>query len=304
MGTPSTGAFTKFAVDDSAVTQLSDFDGDSFAYELLGGTDLRLVTVNAFNDGIRGTRSRNKARVRQVQRRVTGGITMNPTPVELDQWFPRILGAAEVADAFALAETVPEFGVLIDRVAARYVYTGCKVSRCTISGRQGELISFRVDIEGKDEIESATAFPGTIPAIDGGAPYVFSDCTFALTADASAVEVQEFEITIDNVVSADRFMNSLTRNTIVALDRMVTVRLVVPFTADEIDLHDQAAGGQGGTLTLTNGGQSTLFTFGALDTPAETPSITGKDELTQTLNMTAYKSGSTPELAITHDSTA
>jgi hypothetical protein len=63
-----------------------------------------------------------------------------PTPVELDAWLPRILGASESADSFLLAETVPEFGMLFDRGAERFVYTGCKVSRAVFSGAPGQLI--------------------------------------------------------------------------------------------------------------------------------------------------------------------
>lgn len=301
MGTPSQGALTKMAIDDSTVTALSDFDGNSYAVEYIS-EDLRMVQTINYNNGIRGTRSRNKERCVITQEQVAGSIVIEPTVVELDTWFPRILGAAESTDTFALAETVPEFGVLIDRIVQRHVYTGCRVNRATFTGAQGQPIRMTVEIEGETEVLSATAFPGTVPAIDSGVPYIVGQTTFALSADASATEVQSWTIVIDNMLSVDRYMNSVTRTQLSAQDRLITLSMVVPYTADEKDLYDQAVAGAAGTLTLTNGGTSTLFSFANVKAPAESPVISGKSELFLTLNMTAYKSGSTNELIVTHDS--
>jgi hypothetical protein len=162
----------------------------------------------------------------------------------------------------------------------------------------------RLDIEGETEVISATAWPGTIPAIDSGSPYIFSDTTFALAADASAAEVRSFEISIDNGLITDRFMNSVTRSTIPAADRVVSVSLTVPYTPDEVDLHKQALAGGSGSITLTNGNTSTLFTFGNLKAdPAVSPVIGSRgSEILLGLQMKAYKTGSTNEIAVTHDS--
>lgn len=304
MGTPAIGALTTFVVDDSVTSTLGDFDAGSFRYEFVPPLNLGMTQTHADGPGIRGTRSHAKETVRITQERIGGSITLRPTPVELDQWLPRILGAAESSDSFALGESIPAWSALVDRVTNRFIYAGCYVNKATFSGSQGQPITLALDIEGLSETISASAVPGGVPAINSGAPYVFSDCTYALTADASATLVREFEITIDNVLTADRYFNSVTRAPLFATDRMITVKLVVPYTSDEVDLYDQAVAGAAGTLTLTNGGQSTLFTFANLKCPAETPPIQDKGEMLLTLNMVAYQSGSTKELVVTHDSTA
>lgn len=301
MGTPSTGVEATIAVDDSDTATIGDFDSNSFSYEV-NSENLRMVQNHVNSAGIRGSRSRVKERVRIAQEQITGSIVMNPTPIELDEWLPRILGAAESTDTFALAETVPAFSVLIDRVANRFIYKGCYVNRATFRGSQGGLIEMSLDLEGKTETVSGTAVPGTVPAIDNGAPYVFSDLTFSLGVDASAAEVRDFEIVIDNVLDTQRYMNSVTRSQLPSTDRIITCRMTVPYTADEADLYDQAVAGGTGSLTLTNGGVSTVFTFGNLKAPTESPVIQSKGEILLSLNMTAYKSDSTDELVVTHDS--
>src|SRR5688572_4980982 len=55
--------------------------------------------------GIRGTRSHVSERTRAGTYRVQGTINFHPTPAMLDLLLPRILGANEATDVFALAET-------------------------------------------------------------------------------------------------------------------------------------------------------------------------------------------------------
>jgi hypothetical protein len=49
---------------------------------------------------------------------------------------------------------------------------------------------------------------------------------------------------------------------------------------------------------------STAFAFGNLRYPVESPVVPGKTELELYVNMIAYSSSTTPEIRITHDSTA
>ncbi len=62
--------------------------------------------------------------------------------------------------------------------------------------------------------------------------------------------------------------------------------------------------GTSGTVTMTNGNMSTLFSFANLRAPQESPITPGKTELELHVNMIAYTSGSTREIILTHDSTA
>src|SRR5262245_36756514 len=83
--------------------------------------------------GLRGTRSRPVERTRDGTYAVGGSIRFHVTPALLDLLLPRILGAPESSDLFALTESLPEFDVLVDRVARRFVYGGCKVARAIFS---------------------------------------------------------------------------------------------------------------------------------------------------------------------------
>lgn len=298
MATPNATVSNRFALDPDGVA-VSDFDSGSKQYEFLSeSVMMRQTHVDSL--GIRGTRSRVKDHVRIGLQEVGGSISMCLTPAELDDWLPRILGTSS-GDSFTLTEALPEFGVLFDRGAERFVYSGCKVARAVFAGSPGQLITCTVDLIGKATSGGvATSWPGTIPAINTGQPYVFSDLTFALSADASADEMLGFRLTIDNFVQR-RFANSVNAVEVYAADRLITLDIDTPFTSDEIDLYSQSVSGNGGTLTLTNGSQSTLFTFANLKVPNEDP-ITGSrgGEMTGTLRMVAYMSGSDRELVVTH----
>lgn len=298
MGTPSISTLSKLAIKSGVVTQLSDFSSGT-ALEFVS-EELRYTQSIVYNNGIRGTRSRNGERCRIAQGVVNGSIVLHPTPVEISSLLPLILGSGSV-----LAEAVEEFGVLVDRVARRFVYTGCRVSRATISGSQGQPIMFKLDIEGETEVVSASAFPSL--TIDNGAPYIFSDTTFTLAAASGATEVRAFEIVIDNGLVTDRFNNSVTRTVIPGGDRVVMLNLTVPYTSDEVALHPQTATGAAGTLTVTNGGTSTLFSFANLKSnPAQSPVVGSRgNEILLNLQLQAYKTDASgvAELVVTHDAT-
>lgn len=302
MGTPSANVHGRFAVDPNGAS-ISDFDAGSEQYEFQS-ENVRMVETHEDTIGVRGTRSRVADHVRLARRDVGGPVGMMLTPVELDAWLPRILGAAENADSFAVDESLPEFGLLFDRGPQRHVYTGCKVARAVFSGAPNQLIGCSLDFLGKQEIRTATAWPGTIPAINSGQPYVFSDLTFSLSADTSATECLGFTLTIDNFLER-RFANSVHATQIFPTDRLVTLEMLLPYTADEIDLVGQGVAGAGGTMTWTNGGQSTLWTFNNLKAPSESPVTPSRSgERTCTVRMSAYMSSTNREVVVTHDSAA
>src|SRR5580658_1278795 len=96
----SSGVFAKLAMDPSSITSGSE------AYDFNSESLTQHVPL-VLGDGISGTRSRLSSRVRQGVFDVGGSITLEPTPVELANLLPRILGAAGSGNTFALAETLP-----------------------------------------------------------------------------------------------------------------------------------------------------------------------------------------------------
>src|SRR5262249_45356388 len=142
-------------------------------------------------------------------------------------------------------------------------------------------------------------FPNISPPLDP--PYVFQDGT--LTLLSASRKMIEFAITIDNGV-VPRFTNSQAATDLSPTDRVVTLDCRTPYTSDEVDLYGQNVGGAGAaTLAFVNGGYSTTFSIPKLQFPDASPTVGGKGEITLQLHGTARKSGSTNELAVTHDST-
>jgi hypothetical protein len=261
---------------------------------------LRAAREIVETSGIRGTRSMPIERTRDGTVRINGTIAFHATPAMLDLLLPRIMGSAEVADLFAVAETLPEFDVLIERVAKRFVYAGCKVARATFRATAGGALELDLEITGKSETVSATAFP-TIAA-PNDPPYIWSDAV--CTVEGSARVVTRWELSIDNQLNA-RFSNSNTATDIHTQGRVVTVSMTVPYTSDEVDLYGiNSSGASGATFVLTNGGRSITFTVGALAVADSSPGVSGPGEILLEMNGIAKSSGSTKELSITSDSTA
>jgi hypothetical protein len=261
---------------------------------------LRAAREIVETSGIRGTRSMPIERTRDGTVRINGTIAFHATPAMLDLLLPRIMGSAEVADLFAVSETLPEFDVLIERVAKRFVYAGCKVARATFRATAGGALELDLEITGKSETVSATAFPAITAPTDP--PYVWSDAV--CTVEGSARVVTRWELSIDNQLNA-RFSNSNTATDIHTQGRVVTVSMTVPYTSDEVDLYGiNSSGASGATFVLTNGGRSITFTVGALAVADSSPVVGGPGEILLEMNGIAKSSGSTKELSITSDSTA
>ena len=261
---------------------------------------LRAAREIVETSGIRGTRSMPIERTRDGTVRINGTVSFHATPAMLDLLLPRIMGSAEVSDLFAVAETLPEFDVLIERVAKRFVYAGCKVARATFRATAGGALELDLEITGKSETVSATAFPAITAPTDP--PYIWSDAV--CTVEGSARVVTRWELSIDNQLNA-RFSNSNTATDIHTQGRVVTVSMTVPYTSDEVDLYGiNSSGASGATFVLTNGGRSITFTVGALAVADSSPVVGGPGEILLEMSGIAKSSGSTKELSITSDSTA
>ncbi len=276
------------------------FDASSEPYEFVAET-LRKRQTMLDTAGIRGTRSRHAARTRLGTYEVAGNITLHPDPASLDLLLPRILGAAEAADVFALAETLPHFGVMIDRVAKVFTYSGCKVNRAWFRSRAGGLLELELEIFGKTETVGNV---GTFPALTLGtsaayAPYVHSDAVLTLVGSTRVMTGVEIEI--DNHL-ARRFSNSVSATDVSPQDRTITLRATTPYTSSEADLYGQSPAGVTAGVVYTNGNMSTAFTFGVAQFPDTSPVVNARGEITLPLAGVARMTGSTKELAVTHDS--
>jgi hypothetical protein len=274
------------------------FNTSSEPYEFLNESVQKRAVILDTN-GIRGTRSHSEERTKAGINECGGTIVLNPSPADLDLLLPRILGATEATDAFLVAETLPPFGLLVERVAEQFQYTDCKINRATFRSRAGELLELELDIMALSEIVG-TAFPAITPGIaTNNDPFVFHEGVITLVSGARVCT--EFEISIDNQLRR-RFSNSVNATDLTAGDRVVTCKFVTPYTASELDLYAQVTAGSTGTVVFTNGTITTTFTLGVIQFPDVTPTISGKDEIFLTLEGIARKTGSTADIAVTNDS--
>jgi hypothetical protein len=260
----SPGALTKVSLNGTAMAVISCS---------LGKREMLLQ-----RNGLRGYRSHIDTDVRKGPQRIGGTIGLEPSAAELVALMALAIGTGGNA-----TDDIPSFSAVIDRVARVDTYAGCKISRATISGQQGGIISCSLDIVGKTEAVNT----GTVATPASTIPYILSD--LVLTLINTARQTQSFSLVIDNHIDAERFLNSVTLDQVIPLDRTVTLTTTHPYNDANIGLYDQAVGGSAGILALNNGTTVCQFDFGKLQLPAESVDIPGKAELMLTLNMIATK---------------
>jgi hypothetical protein len=263
--------------------------------------------------GMRGSRSEVLERLRQGVMTIGGAIVLEPSPTELRALLPRILGGSEGSEVgyytYALAETLPSFYVAVHRVGGDlYTYTGCVVDSAVFRSVAGGPLELTLNIEALSEVVSGS-FPSL--TIDAYPPFMHYDST--LTLNGSAVTALEVQLTIDNMLKKDRFVNSQNRTDLPPTGRKVTLRAVVPYTADTNALYDGGVAGITSDLKWTFGGagdgaagKSLHFTLQKVVFPArKSPAVGNKgDEITLLLEGQVYKTGSTAEVSAKVDVTA
>lgn len=301
------GALARFLVEPGqspytfdASSEIYDFHSESLAKHG------RIVGAR----GITGSRSQLIGLTRLGSYAVGGRISMPTNPYDLDNWLPRILGGTATGDTFPLAESLPWFGVMFNRVTGTFVYEGCHVNRAVWRGTAGpadgepELIEQILEIYCLDEDATAT-YPSTPPTLSQGTnrkPYIMGDGT--LTIDGTTYNFQEFVLVIDNVLHP-RWVNSLTPETLCPQDRVVTLRVRTPFTADVFSglyANASAITGVAASLAFTNGTVSTTFNFTNLQWADTSPVVPGKTEIPLYIDFVARSAGS-GELSVTNDAT-
>lgn len=261
--------------------------------------------------GITGTRSQPAERTKLGQYKVGGRLAMDTSPLDLDKWLPRILGAAEDDDVFAVAETLPAFYTLINKVSAVFRYDSCYINRAVFRGEadpegEGSIIEFLLDIMAKDETLGVT-WPDPEPALGvaaANAPYILHEGV--LTIDSVAYPIRDFVLALDNHMEP-RWVNSITATEICPQSRTVILRTTNPFTATEYaDLYNNtdARSGVAADLTFTNGDFSTEFALAGLQWADTTPVVKGKFEIPLYLDFAARMKSTDREIVVTNVSVA
>lgn len=307
MACSALGTFSRFAAHGGSSPRTFGVGSENYSilYE-----DIKSRRILQGNTGITGTRSRWAGKVRTHSYLVSGRVAMQVSPKELTAWLPRIFGGAISGTDVPLADTLPEFDLLIDRESDIYKYVDCQVVNAIIRGSSSEggekedLIELIMTIVGKSET-NGQSWSGSIPALTvdaNDAPYGFWEGV--LTVDSAALPMDQFVLSVDNGLAV-RFRNSLTPTCIRATDRIVKLAAQMPFTTTS---HAKALASNTaavtGSLVFTNAGMSTSFAFAALRNIYTTPTIPGRSEIPLQAEFEAYRTVSTAEVVITHDATA
>jgi hypothetical protein len=303
MPTASMGAQSQVALSSTA-----SFSSASQAISVVSENVVRQgVILDA--DEIRGTRARSQERTRTGPYKVGGPVVLYPDVTILDSLLGYILGAGPTSSVYSLAETLPSFYLSIDRIANVFQYGPCYVGKAVFSASSSDpLLKLTLDIEAETEtVNSSGSWEGTAQSLKR--PYVFSDSVGGITVASTVYSSFLFELTVDNMLLADRFQNSLTRTVIPATDRRIDLKLETAFTSVEASLYGVNVGAFGtASVVFTSAEESnSVLTFtmgGALEYPQQSPNVPGKtSEIHLRIDGTARKSGSTSELTITNSHT-
>jgi len=252
-------------------------------------------TETQFNSpGITGSRTRLKQRTRTVRKAIAGGIVMQPTPTEIDFLLEYILGGTPAAGVTDVADALPEVYIHVDRVTDDHLYNKCVCSQAIFRGSSGQPIELETQWEGETETASG-GFPAlSLPTDD---IFVFSDIT--LTLEGSARTIEDFTLTINNMLATELYRNSISRSEIPPQDREVVLAVTLPYDADNADLYNAAIAGAALTLVISDG--STTYTIAAANAkiPADSPNVPGKSEIPLSITVNLFGDGTNSECKFT-----
>lgn len=297
------GAFTKLLIEPGAGT----FDASSERYAILG-ENLTRVQPYQGRRRITGDRSNYSDGVRPHSYVVTGGIALQPGPAELVNLLPRVLWGA----GYAIGNTAPEFDILVDRENGIFRYTGCNMSRMVLRSKtesgaeptDEELVECIIYIMAKEEQVNTTSWPSPEPGLNLGAANVpYNHSEGVLTLGGAARPFKSWELVIDNMLEPV-FYNSLSASCFRSRGRRVTLKTQNPFISGTLtDALTALNSGIAGSMTFTNGGMSTAFTFPHLRNKYVSPSIRGSGEIPLMLELEAFRTSGSAEIVVTHDAT-
>jgi hypothetical protein len=303
-----------------ALSATSSFSSSSLWIEMISESIAHQGVILDTN-GIRGRRSRDGSRVRTGPYKVGGQLSCYVDKNVLDVFLSYILGGTVASQVYPLADALPSFYLLIDRVAKVFTIGPCYVSKATFSASAGSgdqnQLKLTMDIEAvNDSVGDAGTFSSATSGItpNTSRPYIFADSMGGLTVNATVYSSFGFELTIDNHLLADRFVNELYRSQIPAVDRTVTCKLTTPFTSNETALYGVAVGSFGTASFVFANAEETIsstqsqLTFtvgGVLQYPQKSPVVRGKTseihlEIDSTARTTTSGTTVTPELSITN----
>lgn len=324
MATHSQGTFGKLIIEPSdtpaATGHTYVFDSSSIRIEFLYEDIALRRRIIGKRRGIRGTLSRNAARGREGMRMVRGRIVTYLTPDVVDLLADDVWGMSESpSGTFSLNETVPYFGIMIDRETGIFQYDDCKVDYISIAARtpqpgdrgEPELVTLTMGIICAAAEATAGSWPSSEPGFiptASDAPYTIFDTDTGVTLFGEVRATEEIRLTWRNFLAA-KAVNSLNVHSLRPTDRQIAFYAKIPWNSTTQDIHTTAVAGAAGSVVFTNSALSTQFNFANLMQEIRSPTIRGKNQIFYEIFAEAACSGdpSDPtnlELQVINDNTA
>lgn len=272
----------------------------SEAYEFISET-LTTNTEHLDTDGIIGTRSQRSETVVEGKIKIAGTIKLRPKAAELANLWQRILGGTPTGTApvtYPVAEVVPYFWIMIDKVGKVFQYNECKINKATFTFEEGKIVELDLEIVATScTITAAGTFTAGL-TLTAAQPFVWYNATY--TFNAIARSVKKATVVIDNQLLQDEYRNSQTVQVIQEGKRIVTIESTTPFTSDETDLLSLAVAGVPATVVATAGATTLTMTFAAVAAPQHDPNVAGiSQEITKDTTFTARSLGAAKEIVVT-----
>lgn len=282
MPSPTGGALTQLWIGDSTVApRLIDF---------LSETIKRRV-AHIDGNALKGTFSRNVARIREGLRVVNGQLSWEPQAADLNYILPYILNGTPSSDTYPVGSNTTAFNVYKNFAGANggnriNTFAGVKVNQATFSGSAGQLMRLSLDVVGLTMTATSTGAP-TITVDTTTTMFAFHDAS--VTVGGTVYKLFDISVTINNAMRP-RWINSRDADVIYQTDRIITISHSMP--EDQAVIASFEDVNVAATITFTNANQSFAMIMPAIRYDPESIAIAGRDETNMPLTGTAYKSGS------------
>lgn len=261
--------------------------------------DNDLVGMREFgrDEGHRGTRQRTSCRARVLSDASGGSFSLKASVTEIDWLLKRYLGSGSGTGGspWILAEAPAVYYALVDKVAAKYLYT-LMPSKLTIAGSEKQYLLWTAEATGGAESVWGSAWPGTPSAPECGTAFLFSDC--ALTYSGTAYPLQSFSLSIDNDIDGQQYENAITPTRFESQDAIVQLSFKCALRSDTLALYRAGIAGAAATLVFTDGTTTYTITFANLKIPNGGPKIPAKGRINFDLTAEAYRTAAAEQISI------
>jgi len=278
-----------------ALSEVAIIDGESVERYDFVREDLGLREAIVGDQGITGRLYLFADHIRDGPAFVAGGMMMNVSARELENWLPRILRGTKTDNTHFPGNETPDFDIIVRRDKATFRYNDCQVDKCLIrasaTSEQPSLVEMMLTFVGKNEVEGTWPDPAPARLRDNNLYWLMADSTLTLNGDEYPFEA--FNLQYDNMLEP-LIRNSLRPICIQSQGQRVRLQPMIPLCAASasnlyftrldgaVSLHFESDKNLDVSTSETN------FQIGRVYGPKVTPSTRGKVETFLPLDLVGY----------------